>query len=102
MDSNKIFELATRHVMEYQEAIKIGEKMLGGVNSIALDSADKIYNTILKQHSVGVKDLNLAGKKAMVNLIANQSMNNQTKIAMDSLSVANYSDAFSKQFEGVL
>ena len=102
MDSDKIFELATKHVMEYQEAIKIGEKMLGGVNSMALDSADKIYNTILKQHSVVVKDLNLAGKKAMVNLIANQSMNNQTKIAMDSLSVTTYSDAFSKQFEGVL
>ena len=102
MDSNKILELATKHVMEYQEAIKIGEKMLGGVNTIALDSADKIYNTILKQHSVDVKDLNLTGKKAMVNLIASQGMNNQTKIAMDSLSIANHSDAFSKQFEGVL
>lgn len=99
MDSATILALATQHVMNYNDAVKMGEKLLGGVNTIALDSADKIYNVILKQNGVDTKNCNFEAKKQMVQLISQKSNSNQSKIAMDSSST---NSKVNTQFDNLL
>lgn len=85
-------EMETFHkkTIAFDSAIKEYERTCGRVNKLAFDSAEKVLNTILKNHGKNVENKSFEQMQAMVEMLPDtkNSMFKQT-ITMDSNSTAN-------------
>lgn len=89
---------AKKEIAEYATALSICEPLLGKVNHMALDSAEKLYNSALKHNGVAFDGLNYESKKALVGALQLIKPKNQTAIiAKDSVNAVDKKSIYAKR-----
>lgn len=73
MDSNSLKLLIknelNKHLKEYNEAVELCEKHIGVINRTAFDSADALYNKVLKDNKIAFDGLDTNAKKVAVSVL---------------------------------
>ena len=76
-----------KKTLAFDAAIKEYERTCGRVNKLAFDSADKVLNTILKNHNKNFADKSFEQKTAMVEMLPSGNKSNTSSlVVMDSSS----------------
>jgi hypothetical protein len=100
MDSNSLKLLikneVNKQLREYNEAIELCEKHIGVINRTAFDSADALYDKVLKDNKIAFDGLDTKAKKVAVSVLG-INKKELTKLTYDSNSILDLETALKER-----
>jgi hypothetical protein len=100
MDSNSLKLLIkneiNKQLREYNEAIELCEKHIGVINRTAFDSADALYDKVLKDNKIAFDGLDTKAKKVAVSVLG-INKKELTKLTYDSNSILDLETALKER-----
>jgi hypothetical protein len=100
MDSNSLKLLikneVNKQLREYNEAIELCEKHIGVINRTAFDSADALYDKVLKDNKIAFDGLDTKAKKVAVSVLG-INKKELTKLTYDNNSILDLETALKER-----